>query len=233
VPGEWEPETDNWVTWARTPGFDAYWYFRDAFFDDILPPPGVRTLELGCGEGRVSRDLVARGHHVIAFDSAVGLVRHACEADTESRYLVANADVLPLPSGCADLVVTYNVLQVVPDMAATVAECSRVLRPGGHLCACIAHPVTDLGTWSDGATPPRLTIREAYFASERVEDTIERDGMTVTLRGWTHSLEDYSRALEAAGFETEALREPKPALDTRYRRWAHLPLFLNIRAVKA
>jgi len=232
VPGEWEAETDNWVTWARTPGFDAYWYFRDAFFDDIVPPPGARTLEIGCGEGRVSRDLVERGHHVVALDTAVGLVGHAREADAETRYLVAESDSIPLPSATVDLVVAYNVLQVVPDMAATVEECARVLRAGGHLCCCIAHPVTDLGTWSDETDPPRLTIRDAYYSSVRVEDTVEREGMSVTLRGWTHSLEDYTIALHDAGFTVEIIREPKPTPDTRYRRWTQLPLFMNVRAVR-
>ena len=232
MPAEWEAETDNWVTWARTPGFDAYWYFRDAFFEDILPPPGARTLEIGCGEGRVSRDLVERGHHVFALDTAVGLVRHAREADASSRYLVAESDCTPLSSASVDLVVAYNVLQVVPDMTATVAECARVLRSGGHLCCVLAHPVTDLCEWTDD-DPPRLMIRNAYFTSERVEETVEREGMTMTFRGWTHSLEDYAIALHDAGFAIELIREPKPAPDTRYRRWTQLPLFMNIRAVRA
>jgi hypothetical protein len=29
---EWESEAENWVRWVRTPGHDAYWYFRDSFF---------------------------------------------------------------------------------------------------------------------------------------------------------------------------------------------------------
>jgi hypothetical protein len=33
------------VRWARAPGFDAYWYYRDEFFDSIVRPPGARTLE--------------------------------------------------------------------------------------------------------------------------------------------------------------------------------------------
>ena len=231
MPAEWDSEVDNWVTWARTPGFDAYWYFRDAFFDDILPPPGRLTLEIGCGEGRVARDLAGRGHRVVAFDSARGLVTHARELDDDSRYLVAEGDRLPFNGDCADTVVAYNVLQVVPDMAATVAECARVLRPGGHLCFCVAHPVTDLGTWIDDAQPPQLAIRHPYFESARVDDTVERDGMTMTFRGWTHSLEDYSIALDAAGFAIEIIREPQPAPDSRYRRWTNVPLFMNVRAV--
>ena len=37
--GDWDDETNNWLRWARTPGFDAYWHYRDAFLDSVLPPP--------------------------------------------------------------------------------------------------------------------------------------------------------------------------------------------------
>jgi hypothetical protein len=52
-------------------------------------------------------------------------------------------------------------------------------------------------------------------------------------RGWTHTLEDYARALEQAGFVIETMREPRPAeSDGRYDRWRTMPLFLNVRASK-
>jgi hypothetical protein len=55
-----EDRAQDWLAWARTPGHDAYWSYRDAFLA-LVPEPGTATLEVGCGEGRVSRDLVARG----------------------------------------------------------------------------------------------------------------------------------------------------------------------------
>ena len=53
----------------------------------------------------------------------------------------------------------------------------------------------------------------------------------MTFRGWTHSFEDYSRALESAGLVIEAVREPPgaPELDARWRR---VPMFLMLRALK-
>lgn len=229
--GEWDPDADNWLRWARTPGFDAYWYYRDAFFDSVLPPPAGRTLEVGCGEGRVARDLVARGHRVIGLDSAGGLVRHARDADRSGSYIIADSSRPPIRSRSVDLVVAYNTLQVA-DLRATLHECARVLRERGCLCFCVAHPVTDLGDWIEDTDPPRLTVRARYFENERVEDTVEVEGQRMTFRGWTYSLEDYALALEDAGFVIEAIREPRPTHTTRYRRWSQVPLFMNVRAVK-
>lgn len=230
--GEWDEETENWLRWARTPGFDAYWYYRDAFFDSVLPAPAGRTLEVGCGEGRVARDLAERGHRVTAIDTAGGLVRHARDADPASSYLVAAGARIPIRSECFDLVVAYNALQVVDDMRGTVQECARVLRLGGRLCFCVAHPLTDMGRWVDDSEPAAFTVRSGYFESARVEDAVERDGLRMTFRGWTYTLEDYAGALHDAGFAIEIIREPTPASDSRYRRWSELPLFMNVRAVR-
>jgi ubiquinone/menaquinone biosynthesis C-methylase UbiE len=232
VPGEWDEETANWLRWARAPGFDAYWYYRDAFFESILPTTGRCTLEIGCGEGRVARDLAERGHQVTALDSASGLVQHARQADGESLYLVGEGAWLPVRDGCFDLVVAYNTLQVVEDMPQTVRECARVLRPGGYLCFCVVHPVTDMGRWLGGTDTPTFALRLPYFESTRVEDTVEKDGLQMTFRGWTYTLEDYAVALDDAGIAIETIREPRPASDSRYGQWRTLPLFMNVRAVK-
>ena len=154
----WEPEGENWIRWARTPGFDAYWYFRDTVFDAILPSPHGLTLEVGCGEGRVTRDLVARGHDVVALDPAPTLVRAAAEEDPVQ---VRDRDGLrlPFPEDRVGVVVTYNVLQNVADLPGAVQEMSRVLRPGGALCVCVVHPVTDLGGFEPGATAAASSSR--------------------------------------------------------------------------
>jgi SAM-dependent methyltransferase len=229
---EWEPEAENWVRWARTPGHDAYWYYRDAFFE-LLPPPGARTIELGCGEGRVARDLVERGHHVIGVEPAPTLVRHARTADAISSYVVADGAAVPCTADAFELVVAYNSLQVVADMRGTVQEAARLLRSGGHLCLTVAHPAMDLGRFVDTETGTVFTIRPSYFESRRVEDTVEVEGLEITCRGWTYTLEDYMQAFAVAGLTVEAMREPLPTgPSSRYARWREVPLFLMARLRK-
>ncbi len=233
----WEQEAQRWMRWARAPGHDAYWRYGPAFFDAIVPQPGRRTLEVGCGEGRVARDLCRRGHQVIALDRSRTLVRYAQAADPDGRYLVADAAALPFPDASFDLVVAYNSLMDVADMPAAVAEAGRVLETGRPLCISVTHPVSDAGSFAGREPDAPFVISKEYLGRRWFEGTYERDGLQMTFRGWAYPLEDYARALEDAGLLIERLREPAvdPAAVTKdpgERRWQRLPMFLQLRARK-
>lgn len=218
----WEDRAQQWLAWARSPGFDFYWAARDAFFA-LVPAalPGERTLEVGCGEGRVSRDLAARGHRVTGIDASPTLVAAAAAAHPGGDYRVATAEALPFEPASFGLVVAYNVLMDVADMAGAVAEAARVLRPGGHLCCCVTHPFADAGGWEDDA----FVVRDSYLGGGRFDDVLERGGLTMRFDGERHALSGYFAALEAAGLAVEALREPAGE-----GRWARMPMFLMFRA---
>jgi SAM-dependent methyltransferase len=238
---EWEPEAENWVRWARTPNHDAYWYYSDAFLEDLLPAAGNRTIEIGCGEGRVARDLTARGHRVTVVDTSSTLLSSARADDSQTSYVLADSATLPFSDASFDLVVAYNSLQVVADMPGTVREAARLLDGGGHFCVCVSHPLADLGDFIDDALDASFVVRKSYFGVQRVEDTVNRDGLQMTFTGWCYALEDYAIAFEEAGLRIEAIREPRPSAAAqrykgwrrRYERWRRLPMFLNIRANKS
>jgi SAM-dependent methyltransferase len=230
--GTWEDEAESWVRWARAPDHDSYWYYSPGFLDEIVPAPGRRTLEIGCGEGRVVRDLAARGHSVVGIDSSPTLLRHARESDPGGEYLLADAAALPFADSSFDMVVAYNSLMDIDDMPGAVREAARVLEPGGRLCICITHPVNDAGLFATEEPDAEFVISAGYLGERRrIDLTFERAGLTMTFHGWLYSLEDYGRALEDGGFVIERLREP-PAprrlveRDPRQRRWQRVPMFL-------
>lgn len=226
----WEKQASNWAAWARTPNFDAYWDYSPAFFE-LLPPPGRRTLEVGCGEGRVTRDLVKRGHRVTACDSTFELLKLASDADKTSDYLRSDAAALPFASESFDLTIFYNSLMDIDDMDGAVREAARVLRPGGKMCACVTHPIPEAGRFASNEPDSPFLIEGTYLGARRWLDLpVERNGLQMTFAGWAYPLEGYFTVLEHEGFAVEALREPQ---HTTEEPWRRIPLFLMWRAVKA
>jgi SAM-dependent methyltransferase len=230
----WEHEAENWVRWAREPGFDAYWRYRDAFFAEIVPSPGERTLDIGCGEGRVSRDLAERGHRVVGVDLSPSLVRYAIDADPASTYVAGDAAALPFPDAAFDVAVGYNSIQNVVDLEGSVRESARVLKPGGRLCICMTHPMTDAGKFESAEPDARFVIREPYLEDRWIDDTFERNGLTMRFTGPALPLQRYAGALQQAGLLVELIREPRPDHPDEpvWLRWERIPMFMFIRAVK-
>jgi len=232
----WEEQAENWVRWARQLGHDSYWRFhRDAFLS-LVPPPGRLTLDVGCGEGRLARDLKSRGHRVVAIDASPTLVAHAREADPSMEVLLADAARLPLPDHAADLVVAFMSLHDMDDMLGAVSEAFRVLERGSRFCLAVVHPLNSAGKFSSQAPDAPFTIAGNYFEPHLYADAIEHDGLPMTFHSQHWPLERYFSALEQAGFLVEALREvtvdPASLRDPRDPRWLRIPLFLHVRALK-
>jgi SAM-dependent methyltransferase len=230
----WTEEAENWIAWARSED-DSYWHYRDAFFE-LLPAPGERTLEVGCGEGRVARDLSDRGHRVVGLDAVPVLVEAARKLDPTGEYRAGDAADLPFAEESFDLVVAYNSLMDMDDMNGAVREIHRVLRPGSRFCACVTHPINDSGAFEpDDVGGPFFVDR--YRGRRRYDESFERFGRVMRFVGWCYPLEGYTRPLEEAGFLIEAIREP-PISPARVEKWPRgerrlrIPNFLMLRALK-
>jgi len=227
----WEEQAPNWIRWAREPGHDSYWRFHREALLASLPAPGRLTLDVGCGEGRVTRDLGAAGHRVVGVDVALSMIVAAREADPDGEYVEADAAKLPFGDGAADLVVAFMTLMDMDRMEEAVGEISRVLEPGGRLVAAVVHPINSAGQFvpregDDGAP----FVIESYLGRRPYTDHLERAGLAMSFHSIHFTLEDYSRALEGAGFLVGRMQE---LYDDDNPRWRRVPLFLRIDAVKA
>ena len=232
----WEREAAQWIAWARAPGHDSYWRFHREQFFELLPPPGRLTLDIGCGEGRLTRDLKALGHAVVALDASPTMISAARAADPGGDYRVVDATKLPFPHASCDLAVAFMSLQDVDDMPGAVAEIGRVLSPGAMTCIALVHPLNSAGKFVDDAADSPFVVRGSYLGELRYSDAMSRDGFDMLFHSAHRPLDSYSRALEAAGLYIEAIREhpmpPTPPLSERSKRWTRIPLFLHLRARK-
>jgi SAM-dependent methyltransferase len=115
---------------------------------DLLDPaPGRTYLDVGCGEGRVMREIVRREAEAIGVDVSSELLERAARYGTVHR-----ADVPPLAflsDHSVDGVVLVLVLEHIRDEEEMFAEAARVSRRGGVLAVVINHPI-----WTaPGSTP--------------------------------------------------------------------------------
>jgi SAM-dependent methyltransferase len=196
----WEEHAVQWLQWARTPGHDVFfWELNLPAFAELLPAAGARTLDIGCGEGRLGRWLAQRGHRVWGIDSSVTLAAHAREAGGYEQVVCGDAATLPWPDDHFDLAIAFMSLQDLAVVEPVIAEVARTLQPGGTFCMAVVHPLN-----------PSCDL-DRYFTPTRYEEAIERDGLPMTFVGVDRPLEAYTRPLAVHGFVIEELREPRPS----------------------
>ncbi|MGV9250077.1 class I SAM-dependent methyltransferase [Streptomyces sp. NPDC003697] len=137
----------------------------------LLPSRAGSLLDVGCGTGIVTRRLAAArpGLRVTGADRAPAMARQAA-ARLPGAVVLADARRLPFPDGRFDAVTSVWLLHLAPgpaDAEAIVAECARVLRPGGVYVTTVdkaaAHNVgSDIDVVL--ASRPRSPVRDAAAA---------------------------------------------------------------------
>jgi SAM-dependent methyltransferase len=117
--------------WSRLVG--------EEFLGWLAAPEGLRWLDVGCGNGAFTEDIVARSAPaaVAAIDPSEGQLAFArTRPGTEKvDFRGASAQELPFPSASFDLAVMALVISFVPDPPGAVIEMARVTRPGGIVAA--------------------------------------------------------------------------------------------------
>ncbi len=141
---------DHWVEIEpeRFDRYDRMFRLDPRFAVKLLAPVGVQegetVLDFGCGPGYVAVELA----RVVGATGAVHAVDVNAEFIERARQVAAEAGVgerithhcavdetLPLPDASVDRIYCKNVLEYVPDLAHTLSELVRVLRPGGTIVA--------------------------------------------------------------------------------------------------
>ena len=98
---------------------------------------GKVVLDVGAGTGLQTAQFAPRARRVLALDLAGDLLRKARQKVTAGgrrnvAFLQGNATALPLEDASADFVCCYgDVIGLIPDYAAAIAEMARVCRSGG------------------------------------------------------------------------------------------------------
>jgi len=100
---------------------------------------GQRVLDVGCGPGALTAQLVDRlgAGQVVAADPSAPFVEAARSRLPGVEVLLAAAEDLPFPTGSFDAALAELVVHFMTDPVAGLAEMARVTRPGGTVAACV------------------------------------------------------------------------------------------------
>jgi SAM-dependent methyltransferase len=100
---------------------------------------GQRVLDVGCGTGALTGELVGRlgAASVTAVDPSASFVAATRERHPGVDVRAATADALPFDDGTFDAVLAQLVVHFMADPVTGIAGMRRVARPGGVVAACV------------------------------------------------------------------------------------------------
>ncbi|MCK0150626.1 class I SAM-dependent methyltransferase [Marivita sp. S6314] len=120
--------------YAKTPIKDnqSYAYTLDRTRSYLRPED--RMLEIGCGTGSTALELAPQVAHIVATDISDAMLSKGRTKAAEQgigNVEFAQADAEHAPSGPFDVVTAFNLLHLVEDIDATLAEIHQRVQPGG------------------------------------------------------------------------------------------------------
>jgi ubiquinone/menaquinone biosynthesis C-methylase UbiE len=148
--------------------------------------PG-RALDAACGTGRHAKHLAAR-HDVTGVDQSAEMLAIATQAVPDATFREGELTSLPFDEGAFDLVVCSLALTHLTDLAAGIAELSRVTKPAGRVVCSDIHPMSV------------LVLGQGFFTNP--------DGQTAFVRNHVHLHSSYLEAFSKAGLRVLSCVEP-------------------------
>ena len=223
-----------------------------AVLELLAPRPGERILDIGCGEGTLTGEIVARGATVVGVDSSQDMIDAARARGLDVRLL--DAETLPFENEF-DAVFSNAALHWVRNHDALLDGVARALRRGGRFVAefgghgniaaieaavktVLARRHLPLGTrrYYPGDDEYRARLTAHGFTVDQI-DLIPRPTLLPTgIRGWLgiferSTLDRLGAGSEAAVNEIEELL--RPSLCDREGRWTADYVRLRFRATRA
>jgi len=157
------------------------------------PQPAERILDLGCGDGQLTRRIVATGARVVGFDASPQMAASARALGIAVDE--GNAESLPYGDCEFDAVFSNAALHWVRDQDAMLAGVHRVLRPGGRFVAEMG------GLGNIAAIRTALMAVMARHGFDGREDNVN----------YYPTPEIYGRRMEGHGFKVERIELiPRP-----------------------
>ncbi|WP_034278162.1 class I SAM-dependent methyltransferase [Haloechinothrix halophila] len=175
------------LTGERTaPGVpeENYWFRRhEAAYHALLPYcADARVLEAGCGEGYGAGLIAETAARVLALDYDTPSTEHIAARYPQVDVARGNLAYLPVADGAIDVVANFQVIEHLWDQDGFLAECFRVLRPGGRLLCTTPNRLT----FTPDSDTPLNPYHTRELAPDELADLLRDAGFDVELLHGLH-----------------------------------------------
>lgn len=143
---DWPEKYDKWF--ATPIGALVKRYETELLLHMLDPHPEECILDVGCGTGVFTKDILAYDSRVIGLDISIPMLRAAMRksGSLQFRSVAADMSELPFADEIFDKVYSMTALEFVDDPGPAVAELNRVTRTGGTV---VLTTLNSLSPWAD------------------------------------------------------------------------------------
>lgn len=213
----WDDLAEEWIPFVRE-GVSAWRpeVILPSVFRMAGNPTGKRVIDLGCGEGQVTRVFAVRGAECVGVDMAPKLIASAREEAArqglEIEYVIGDmTDPSAFEAGSFDLAVSVMSILDAPHGLELFAAAAQLLRTGGELVFINFHPVLAHGEWHRDDQGLRTICTIDDYRCPKVV----RERISPRLQGevyqFHYALSETLNALADAGLTLLACEEPTPS----------------------
>lgn len=171
---------------------------REIFYSHIdFVKPGMKLLDLGCGDGIDLNHYEELGADVYGLDASEELIEIAKKRLPKGKLVVALFEDIPFEDNFFDVVLSKYAIMTSMDMEPVLKEVHRVLKPGGIMLYSVTHPLR--------AFFEKKEAKADYF-EKKIAD-IRILGNTVTIQEPTHTMKDFLSDFLFKNFDIQAYDE--------------------------
>ncbi len=151
--------------------------------------PGLKVLDVCCGQGNVAQALVKRGCHMVGVDFSSAMLNFARDREPHASFVAADAQGLPFDDATFDVVVSNFGMPHIPDHGRVLAEIRRVIAPGGRFattlwcgpdvspCMDVVYSILEVHRSPDVSPPPAPDFLQ-FARPDMAEKLLSRAGFS-------------------------------------------------------
>lgn len=194
----WKDNAGNWTQVLRDHALESRRLITDqAVVNAVLNCGGSRILDVGCGEGWLSRSLADAGRDVTGFDACSDLIQQA-QVSGAAKFLLLSYEQFahePERVGHDYDVSVCNFSLLTEDLAPVLKALRKVSKPSGHLLIQTIHP-------------PMLTAGLRYEDGWREETFEGLPGQWSPMPWYFRTISSWIKALKSTGWQIDECVEP-------------------------